>query len=285
MIPTAEYAYELSLRAALPRLGVEVADLDSFSCCGSPIASVDRSAANYLALRNIALGERSGSGTLLVPCNGCYLNLVDAYHHWRSDEEPRADVDQSLKKEGLSLKGTCELMHVIDFLHDRIGLEAIRRAVTRPLPGLRLLSHTGCHLLRPSSLLSVDDPEDPKKLDALIRTLGAETLTYPENLDCCGAGLLLSHPETAMALSAAKLKAIQALGIDGLVVSCPSCHTMYDAKQEAAGKTIGQVLSVPVLYYTQLLGLAIGLDQRVLGLQLNKSPIDRLIENISLHRA
>jgi heterodisulfide reductase subunit B len=281
MIPTSEYAYELSLRATLPRLGVNLVDLEGSSCCGSPVASVNKLASEYLALRNIALAERTGTRYLLVPCNGCYLSLVETLHKWRSDEKLRSELEEPLVREGLTLKGEIQLVHTINFLHDVIGLEAMKTAVVKPLKGLKLVSHTGCHLLRPSNILTVDDPEQPRKLDELIKVLGSEASDYPESLDCCGAGLLLSHPESALSLSAAKLKAVQGLGVDGLVDSCPSCHMMFDSKQEAGAKATGQKLSVPVLYYTQLLGLAMGLDERALGLHLNKSPVERLMEKVA----
>lgn len=281
MIPTVEYAYELSMRTTLPRLGVNLLELEGFSCCGSPIQSVNRLAADYLALRNIALAERMGIKLLLVPCNGCYLGLVEPLHRWRSDEILRREMEEPLDREGLTLKGKVEIVHTVNFLHDIIGIDAVREAVERPLTGIRLVSHSGCHILRPSKILNVDDPERPKKLDELIRALGAEALEYPENLDCCGAGLLLSHPESAISLSAAKLKAIQEHGVDGLVDSCPSCHMMLDARQEAGARAIGHKLSLPVLYYTQLLGLSMDLDEKALGLHLNQSPVERLIGKIT----
>ncbi|MCD6263383.1 CoB--CoM heterodisulfide reductase iron-sulfur subunit B family protein [Candidatus Bathyarchaeota archaeon] len=278
MIPTVEYAYELSLRATFPRLGVELIDLEGVSCCGSPIKSVNRLAADYLALRNIALAEETGTEHLLVPCNGCYLSLSEALHHWRTNRDLQEEMRKFLGREGLTLEGRMKIVHTINFLHDIIGLEALEKAVKKPLTGLRLVSHSGCHILRPSKILDVDDPERPRKLDDLIRALGAEVLEYPESLDCCGAGLLLSHPETAVSLSATKLRAIQGLGVDGLVDSCPACHMMFDARQETGARAIGCKLSLPVVYYTQLLGLAMGLDGRSLGLHLNQSPVEKLLE-------
>lgn len=278
MIPTVEYAYELSLRATLPRLGVRLRDLEWVSCCGSPIKSVNRLAAEYLALRNIALAEETGVEHLLVPCNGCYLSLSEALHHWMNDEELRGEMEKFLYREDLAVKGEIKIVHTINFLHDILGLEVVEKAVERPLTGVRLVSHSGCHVLRPSKILDVDDPERPGKLDALIEALGAEALEYPEALDCCGAGLLLSHPETAVSLSATKLRAIQGLGVDGLVGSCPACHMMFDARQETGARVIGCKLSLPVVYYTQLLGLAMGLDERSLGLHLNQSPVEKLLE-------
>jgi len=282
MIPTVEYSYELSLRATMPRLGINLVDLEAFSCCGSAVASMDLLTADYLALRNVSLAERTGLKFLLVPCNGCYLRMVEALSHWTTDMHLRQELKEPLDRENLTLNGSIQMFHTISFLHDVVGYEAIRAAVSRPLSGLKLASHTGCHLLRPSKLLKVDEAERPVKLDQLIRALGAEVVDYAEALDCCGAGLLLSNSESATSLSAAKLRAVQELSVDGLIDSCPSCHMMFDGKQEAGGRATGQTLSVPVLYYTQLLGLAFGMDQRALGLHLNRSRVDTVIEKISV---
>ncbi len=281
MISTSEYAYELSLRATLPKLGVEIVDLEGASCCGFPIRSVNRMAAEYMALRNLAIADGVGTKFLLVPCNGCYLSLREAAYRWRADEKLRGKVSELLRREGLTFEGRVEVVHTINFLHDVVGLDVVKKAVKRPLRGLKLVSHTGCHVLRPSDVVGIDDPERPTKLDDLIRALGAEVLDYPESLDCCGGGLLLSHPETAVSIAATKLRAVQRLGVHGLVDSCPACHVMFDAKQEAGAKAIGCKLSVPVVYYTQLLGLAMGLDERSLGLHLNRSPVEKLLEAVS----
>jgi heterodisulfide reductase subunit B len=115
----------------------------------------------------------------------------------------------------------------------------------------------------------------------LIAAVGAETVDYSERLDCCGAHLMLSHVDSALSLSGAKLKAVQALGTNGLVVSCPDCGLMYDTKQKDAASTVGAKLSLPVVYYTQLLGLALGIGQDKLGLHLNQSPVDQLLSKVS----
>jgi heterodisulfide reductase subunit B len=153
------------------------------------------------------------------------------------------------------------------FLHDIVGETTIKNAVKKPLNGLKLATHYGCHILRPSTLKTVDDPENPKKLDELIEWLGAKSMPYPEKLDCCGAMLLLSHPDAAFTFSGLKMKAVQERGSDGLVVTCPSCQNMFDMRQKSAAATTGAKLNLPVLYYTQLLGLAMGIQQKKLSSQ------------------
>jgi heterodisulfide reductase subunit B len=127
----------------------------------------------------------------------------------------------------------------------------------------------------------VDDAENPRKLDELIEAIGAEAVDYAEKLDCCGAALMRSHPDSALSLAGSKLKAVQGLSVAGLVVSCPDCGLMFDAKQKDAGTIVGAKLNVPVVYYTQLLGLAMGIGEEKLGLQLNQSPAETLLAKIS----
>jgi heterodisulfide reductase subunit B len=127
----------------------------------------------------------------------------------------------------------------------------------------------------------VDDAENPRKLDELVNALGAETVDYAEELDCCGANLMYSHPDSALSLAGTKLNAVQNLAVDGLVVSCPDCALMFDYKQKDAGTIVGAKLSLPVIYYTQLLGLALGIEREKLGLHLNQSPVDQLLTKIS----
>ncbi len=280
VIPTIQYAYEMSVREVLPKLGVELVDLEDASCCGLPVRSVNAYASVYLAARNRAVAEKTGLENLLVPCSGCHLSLSEAKEYLSGDEELRRKVDSLLGEEGLELKDSVRVWHTIDFLHDFIGEEKVRRSVKRQLKGLRFAPHYGCHILRPSSWERVDNSEDPRKLDDLLAWLGAEGVDYPEKLDCCGCLLLLSQPDAAFSFAGLKLKALKELGVDGLVDCCPSCHMMFDMRQKSLAATVGAKLDVPVLYYTQLLGLAMGIDMERLGLQLNRSPVDEILQKI-----
>jgi heterodisulfide reductase subunit B len=127
----------------------------------------------------------------------------------------------------------------------------------------------------------IDDAENPQKLDELVGVLGAHVVDYAEKLDCCGANLMHSHPDSALSLSGTKLNVLQNLTVDGLVISCPDCGLMFDFKQKDAAAITGAKLNLPVVYYTQLLGLALGIEQEKLGLHLNQSPVDQLLTKIS----
>jgi heterodisulfide reductase subunit B len=281
VIPTIQYGYEMSVREVMPRLDVELVDLDNVSCCGTPVQSVNMLAALYLAARNLAIAEKTGLSGLLLPCNGCYLSLSEAKHFLDQDEKLKERINTLLQEEGLRYEGSVKIWHTINLLHDVVGKEKLRDTVKHPLKGLKLAAHYGCHILRPSALRMVDDPESPRKMDELIEWLGAKGMPYPENLDCCGAMLLLSHPQAAFTFSGLKMKAVQDWGADALVVSCPSCQMMFDTRQKSAAATTGVKLSLPVLYYTQLLGVAMGIETERLGLHLNRSPIDALLQKIA----
>jgi len=283
VIPTSQYAYEMSVREIMPHLGIELVDLDNASCCGTPVQSVNMVAAVYLAARNIAIAEKTGFSDLLAVCNGCHLSLFEATHFLKEDEKLREQINSLLKEEDLQYSGKVKIWHTIDFLHDKVGEDAIRKALTNSLNGLKVAVHYGCHILRPSSVGTVDDPENPQKLDKLIEWLGAESIPYPEKLDCCGAMLMLSHPDAAFTFTGLKLKAVQDTGAEALIDSCPSCQNMFDVRQKSAGATTGAKLNFPVIYYTQLLGLAMGISQEKLGLNLNRSPVDGFLQKALVH--
>ncbi len=279
-IQSNQYAYEMSLRETLPHLGVELVDLSEAICCGDPVKSVNDFAADFLAVRVLALADQTGLENLLVPCNRCHFAISEAQETMRN---PRiaGKIEELLKEEGLRYNPDIRVWHTIDMLHDLVGLEKLKKALKKSLKGLKVATHVGCQIIRYSDLGRVDDAENPRKLDDLIRALGAETVDYAEKLDCCGAALTRSHPDSALSLAGSKLKAVQALNVGGMVVSCPDCQLMFDAKQKNAGATVGAKLNVPVVYYTQLLGLALGIDQEKLGLDLNQSPVDQLLSKIS----
>jgi len=287
-IPTAQYAYEMSIRQVFPHFDIRLVDLKGASCCGGPVRSINTSAAMYLSARNLALSSQTGIEDLLVPCNECHFMLSETKYRIDNDEKMREKIEKLLAEERLTYSSEVKIWHVIDLFHDLVKVDAVKAKVKRRFEGLKFMVHPGCQIIRPSEIGRVDHAERPIKLDALVEALGAETLDYSEKLDCCGAALLHSHKDAALSLAGSKLKAVQSYGVDGFVDSCPYCHMMYDAKQEEAATTVGGKLSLSVLYYTQLLGLALGVDQEKLGLHLNQSfnpnKLDARAKNILIPR-
>jgi heterodisulfide reductase subunit B len=279
-VQSEQYAYEISARRIFPRLGIQLIDVEGFSCCGYPLKNVSVSAWFYLAARNLALAEKLGLDIFPL-CNGCNLSFCEVRHYLERDPTLKERVNSLLSIEGLTYTGNAKSLHILQILREIIGIEKIQAAVKTPLAGLKLAAHYGCHALRPSKLEMPDDPEDPQSLEELIEALGAVTEDYPERLDCCGQGLAMTTGKTALAISGLKLRAVQDHKFDGLITVCPFCTKMLDAKQNAIKASTGQKdLSMPVMYITQVLGLAMGMKVEELGLNLNLSPVGETLKKL-----
>lgn len=276
-MPTEQYGYEISLRRVLPELGVEILDLEDMSCCGEPLKSINQMLTLTLSTRNLALARKAGVD-LLVPCPMCHLALSEANRVIKENPEMGKRLNEKLAGEGLDYDGSVRLFHIIDLLHDEIGLEVVKEKVKKPLKGRNLATHYGCHIFRPKELGRPVDSENPQKMERILEAIGASSEDYAEKLDCCGGPLLPVHPETSLTKTGQKLQAIQEQGFDGMSLACPWCHKMYDSKQKKSGETVGAKLEVPVLYLTQILGLAFGIDKGELGLELNLSPVEKITE-------
>ncbi|MBS7287493.1 MAG: CoB--CoM heterodisulfide reductase iron-sulfur subunit B family protein [Candidatus Freyarchaeota archaeon] len=279
MIATVEYGYEVSVREVFPRLGVELAELGWNACCGYPLMQVNTRVWLYLASRILA--ETQGSGhPLFVPCNGCHISLCEAQHTLMKHDRLVGWVNELLRDEGLRFNQSSpvRILHTIEVLHDEVGLEKIRSSVVKPF-SFKVACHYGCHIIRPADFPRVDDAENPTKMEAILGAIGAKTGDYPERLECCGAGANVVEPELVARLCGWKLKSVRARGFDALVTSCPACQMNYDAKQDAIMQVVKDPdISFPVFYLTQLVGLAMGIEPRKLGLNLNKSPVENLID-------
>lgn len=281
LIPTEQYSYEMSIREVLPELGVDLVDIGDFSCCGAPLRNINRSLTMYLSARNLALAEREGLD-ILAPCPYCHQALTRAQQVLKDNDELKENVNGNLEKEGLEYRGETELFHLLDLLHDEIGVDEIEEHVEEPLDDLKIATHYGCHLVRPNDIPRPDDSENPQKLEDLLRAIGADTEDYVEKLNCCGAQIMVNHSESGLTKTGQKLQAVQEHGFEGLTTTCPWGHRMLDTKQDSAAKTLGEDLDVPVVYFIQLIGVTMGIDEKKLGLELNLSPIDKigLIEEV-----
>ncbi|MDN5348487.1 MAG: heterodisulfide reductase subunit [Clostridia bacterium] len=258
---------EKSTRMVLNHLGVAYVDLPGFTCC--PEKSLIKNFKEFewllVASRNLALAEKEGLD-VITACNGCYSTLKEAAAELNNSSELKKKVNERLSALGLTYQGRVQVLHLVEFLHDKVGLSKIRASLRKPLNGLKIAVHNGCHLLRPSSAIRFDDPLKPGKYDALVEALGASSLAYETKMLCCGNGLgNVGEAEESLALTRKKLLEVQAAGADALTVVCPACFMQYDQKQYLAQRQ-GEHLHVPVFTYPELLGLAMGLDPQELGL-------------------
>jgi heterodisulfide reductase subunit B len=255
--------YDLSWRAVCEKLGIELTELPDWSCCGTAHAdNVDYSLSVAMAARNLAIAAQMGL-PIAAPCSGCYKTLWRSEAALRTDPTLRQKINATLSR---PLEGPVAVRHPLYIILEDIGLEALS-APPRPLRGLSIAPYYGCVLTRPVAEPPVDDPEDPQGLDRLLHTLGAEVVPYPAKSKCCGGAVLLSHPDVALDLTARLLTAAKRAGAQCLAVACPMCQMALDAYQQQAERQSGEHFDLPILYFTQLLGVALGLDDRRLGLE------------------
>ncbi|MEM0361415.1 MAG: CoB--CoM heterodisulfide reductase iron-sulfur subunit B family protein [Sulfolobales archaeon] len=281
-IPTKQYAYEISVRSVLPRLGVELVEFPEAGCCGFPLKGLNKKAWIYMSARILSIASKKGL-PILALCNGCDTSLRKIKDLLKHDEILREEIAKLLEDEGVKLNLNAGVYHTLEVLHDFIGVEKIKSQVRRPLNGIKIASYPGCHMLRPSDIPRPEDPVEPRKFDSVLRALGAEVGYYPDKGGCCGATILPYSAKHALLIVAAKLKTIKDYGFDGISTSCPYCMEMIDAKQDAARSEVGdESISIPAFYLTQLVGLAMGLSPKELGLNLNVSPIESILEKLGV---
>ena len=275
VMPTEQYAYEMSIREVLPKVDVEVVDIKGFSCCGEPLKSVNQMLTLSLSARNIAIAEKEGLD-IFAPCPMCHLALSECKRVLDTDADMKQRINTYLADEGLKYSGISEVISILELLHDIVGVEKIKEKVKKPLKDLKIATHYGCHLIRPSEVSRPDDAENPQKIENILKTIGAKPDYYAEKLDCCGGLLNANLPESALTKTGQKLKSVQEQGFDAFVDTCPWCHRQYDSRQAKAGETVATKLEMPVFYLTQLLGLSFGISADKLGLNLNLSPVDKV---------
>ena len=270
---------ELSTRAVMARLGFQVRDLEGLSCCPEKGLIRVMSERGWLlaAARNLALAEQAGVD-LVTPCTGCFGTLKGAARQLASSPELKAEVNRALGEVGRQLLGRQRVYHVVDLLYQELGPDGIGRQVVRPLAGMRVAVHYGCHLIRPSWDLALDDPFRPRKLDELVEALGAISITYETKLLCCGNLLLRAGDEAGShALARQKLSEVSGQQADAIVVVCPSCTMQFDNLQFLLQRR-GESFAVPVFYYTEMLGLALGMTPEELGLAHHRVDVGPFLE-------
>jgi heterodisulfide reductase subunit B len=271
--------YNLASRAFLGSLGAELIELEDWTCCGASAAeAVSRLLSLALPARNLAIAEKVPDvGDIVVPCSACYLNLKKVTEKIRKDPELHDLLNTILAEEGLSFKGRVRVRHLLDVLAVDIGAEAVGERVTMPLEGLRIAPYYGCQCLRPYAVF--DDPEKPRSMEPLIRATGADVFDWDMGGRCCGASHMNTKQEVALELVAAILG--EARGADAIVTVCPMCQMNLEAYQKKISRNVGEDLAVTVLYLPQLLGLACGMDEADLRLDLNLAVGDRFRERIA----
>ncbi len=261
--------FDHSTQAVCKELGLELVEPDGWVCCGSsPAHHKDHTLAAAFPVKNLALIEKSGLKQVAAPCSSCYSRFKFAAHAVATDERLAKEVEDKI---GYRYQNSVEVLHLLDAILSKIGIDKISARVTLPLKGLKVACYYGCLYSRPPSITGADNPEYPMTMDRLIRALGAEPIDWNGKTDCCGGSVIFSQVEPALKLARKVLEDARAHGADVIATVCPLCHANLDARQVQL-KPRGMDFSMPILYATQLMALAFGLDEK--AMQLGKCIID-----------
>jgi heterodisulfide reductase subunit B len=275
--------YELSTRKVAERLGIEFVDIPEFSCCGFPLESIHHNTAITVAARNLALAE-SKNLDIIALCSACtgYLTEVQKLFAEKKNTKELDFINNKLKDLGYKFKGSIKVKHFARVLYEDFGVEKLKEFIKNPLKGLRIAPHYGCHYVKPSNIYDhFDDPINPQSLDKLIDATGATPVYYKDKLQCCGGGILAIEEETPVKMVKQKLDHMKAKKADAMTLVCPFCSIMYDEYQSTVESKFEIDYNIPVLYYPQLLGLAMGLDpKKDLAIKQNQVKVKPLLDKI-----
>ena len=265
--------YESSTRAVCRALGLEFAEIEDWSCCGStPAHAMDTVLSGALAARNFKQIALTGAEGVVTPCPSCLANLKLARHRMQ-DAAFKARVDALLDSPTVeNAEALPETYSVLQIILEQSGPEAIRARVTRPLEGVKIATYYGCLMSRPADVMQFDDPENPTAMDKIMEALGAEVVDFPLKTECCGAAMGVARQDVTGSLSGRILATARSFGADAVVTACPLCHMNLDLRQGQAERQMRLKFRLPVFYYTQLMGLAFGLPDETL--KLDKLAVD-----------
>lgn len=266
---------EKSTRVVFDDLGAEVHELAGHTCCpeGTLVKANDPDAFFTAAARNLAIVEDAGLD-VVTPCNGCYSTFKEAQNHLKTEWRERDAINDRLAREALRYGGGLQVVHFAEWLADRIGPGIVAAGAKKPLWGMRIAVHYGCHLLRPQPAVRWDDPLQPKKVEEIVSALGASVVDYATKMQCCGGALdRVGERDSSLAFCRRKLNDLASNDVDALVVVCPSCFQQFDLNQ-AALQRANENVNIPVLYLSELVALAYGHAPEELGLEMHRVSVE-----------
>lgn len=268
-------AYDISTRSVARHLGMTLEELEDWNCCGATAyMAVNEKLSFALCARNLAMAEKQGKD-LVAACSGCYLVLHKTNKYMVDNPVLRAEIQGMLAAGGMQYNGSVKVRHILDVVVRDMGEQAVRDRVSRSLDGLRVAPYYGCQVSRPFG--DIDDPENPQMMDRLVTWLGGDPVPFPLKAKCCGGMMMTTHKETGMTLSGKILKCAVDLEADCIITACPLCQINLEAYQDTVSRRFSEDCRIPVLYFTQLVGVAFGLDGADLALKDSLTPVEAML--------
>ena len=274
---------ELATRKALDVFGIEVLEMKGASCCPAPgvFGSFDLWTWLVVAARNLSIAEEMNTD-VMVTCNGCYATLQEANYLLKQNDKLKNEVNDVFRTVNREYKGAVKVKHAIEVLNEDIGYPTIQEKLKRPLKGVRVAVHYGCHFLKPSDVRKHGSSEHPTIIDDFVKILGAESVHYKDKLICCGAGggVRAGALDIALDYTKEKIENMVNAGADCVITPCAFCHFQFDTGQVELSERVGKKYELPVVFLTQLLGLALGMSSEEVGLDKNKTQVQSLIRKL-----
>jgi succinate dehydrogenase / fumarate reductase cytochrome b subunit len=272
-----------STMAIIGRLGIDVVELQAASCCGAGVISeADPDVALALNARTVAQAEQLGLDVMTI-CGTCQ-GIMGAASKRLKDPAVRERINRMLAPEGVTYRGTTQVKHLLWIVVREVGLQRLREQIRLPMSDFRIAPFYGCYILRPSWDLGFDDPENPTSLEKVIRAVGGESVTYAGRTKCCGFPIILEREAIAVAMAGQNMKEAKEEGADFMVTPCPLCHMSLDIYQDRAGHAVNTPLNLPILHLPQLLGLAMGIPAKDLGVSRHLVPVDSIVRTVERRR-
>ena len=273
--------YEKSTMAVNKVLGIELIEIPDWNCCGSidAVHAYNPKLSLSLSARNFSIAEGMNLDIVTL-CSACFFTLSRAGKMLNEDSDLKCVVNKIINDAGLKSAGEVKVRHYLDVLVNDVGFEKIAQNVKIPLKGLKVAPYYGCLLVRPPQIKSFDDPEHPKSMDRIVEALGGESMHYNDKTRCCGASLVLTDESVMLEMTKDILLSAKNLAADCIVTPCPMCHFNLDAKQKEIESHYGLRINMPILYFTQLMGMSFGLGSKELGLNRNIVSPSRILEKL-----
>ena len=255
--------YTESVLAVAQACGIELVEIEDWNCCGATAAhNLNKELSLALPARILSLAEKQGMKEVVVPCAACYSRLTVTKHELADHPELTKTIT---KANGLDYRGSVEILNIIQML-DKYITPNLEGRIVKPFEH-KVACYYGCLLVRPHEILKFDREEDPQSMDKLMLKAGATPIDWAFKTECCGAGLSVSRTSSVGRVSGEILKDAADRGAEAVIVACPMCQSNLDMRREAINSYLGEKIDIPVLYVTQVLGLALGIDRKTLGLQ------------------
>jgi succinate dehydrogenase / fumarate reductase cytochrome b subunit len=273
---------DTSTKALAPRVGLELEELESVTCCGAgDIHEAEPDYYLHLNARILSYAAQTGAETLLTVCNVCTLNLRQANWQLIGDAGLRARVNDNLASVGVPpYERNVEVRHLLWELAGDGGFERLKEVAHKGLKGLKIAPFYGCQILRPSRVLGFEDPDRPSSLERIIEACGGEPVDYPAKLKCCGFPIIQAREETALGELVQPIEQATEAGADAMVTPCPLCHLSLDAWQSKLKATTGRDFRMPILHLSQLIGVAAGLPESELKFKRHVVSVQPVLEKL-----